>query len=239
LQQAPSSHQLEWINTDSQCLLKFATQSGRSNQRLPLATQQMQHRQLLAACLAAATAALLLTGAASAQCPGHGWTHRAHSCYKWFSEPNYWFQAEQTCLSHRAQLASIQSEQENRLVGRLSHCRDAWIGLFGTDLDRLADPTSYRWTDGVGGVGSFERHNFSQLDSVHKPLIRSDGEWWLNSLYHERHPFVCKLSANSSSLSSRCPSGWWLHDKQCYVMPQFEAADCGTSRLVVNKAIHC
>ncbi|PAA50917.1 hypothetical protein BOX15_Mlig019923g2, partial [Macrostomum lignano] len=201
----------------------------RSNQRLPLATQQMQHRQLLAASLAAATAALLLTGAASAQCPGHGWTHRAHSCYKWFSEPNYWFQAEQTCLSHRAQLASIQSEQENRLVGRLSHCRDAWIGLFGTDLDRLADPTSYRWTDG-GGVGSFERHNFSQLDSVHKPLIRSDGEWWLNSLYHERHPFVCKLSANSSSLvdlwwrsKGRCPSGWWLHDKQCYVMPQFEA----------------
>ncbi|PAA85076.1 hypothetical protein BOX15_Mlig009022g2, partial [Macrostomum lignano] len=200
----------------------------RSNQRLPLPTQQMQHRQLLAACLAAATAALLLTGA-SAQCPGHGWTHRAHSCYKWFSEPNYWFQAEQTCLSHRAQLASIQSEQENRLVGRLSHCRDAWIGLFGTDLDRLADPTSYRWTDG-GGVGSFERHNFSQLDSVHKPLIRSDGEWWLNSLYHERHPFVCKLSANSSSLvdlwwrsKGRCRSGWWLHDKQCYVMPQFEA----------------
>uniref|UniRef100_A0A1I8GMM7 C-type lectin domain-containing protein n=3 Tax=Macrostomum lignano TaxID=282301 RepID=A0A1I8GMM7_9PLAT len=219
----------EWINADSQCLLKFATQSGRSNQRLPLATQQMQHRQLLAACLAAATAALLLTGAASAQCPGHGWTHRAHSCYKWFSEPNYWFQAEQTCLSHRAHLASIQSEQENRLVGRLSHCRDAWIGLFGTDLDRLADPTSYRWTDG-GGVGSFERHNFSQLDSVHKPLIRSDGEWWLNSLYHERHPFVCKLSANSSSLvdlwwrsKGRCPSGWWLHDEQCYVMPQFEA----------------
>uniref|UniRef100_A0A1I8FEQ1 C-type lectin domain-containing protein n=1 Tax=Macrostomum lignano TaxID=282301 RepID=A0A1I8FEQ1_9PLAT len=203
--EAPSSHQLEWINTDSQCLLKFATQSGRSNQRLPLATQQMQHRQLLAACLAAATAALCCSPAPPLLSVRTRMdTPSSLMCYKWFSEPNYWFQAEQTCLSHRAQLASIKSEQENRLVGRLSHCRDALDRFVRHDLDRLADPTSYRWTDGRS-----------------QPLIRSDVV--LNSLYHERHPFVCKLSANSAGLSKPMSSGWWLHDKQCYVMPQFEA----------------
>ncbi|PAA54947.1 hypothetical protein BOX15_Mlig034557g1 [Macrostomum lignano] len=143
---------------------------------------------------------LLLLGAASAasknRCDSlgsnsEGWILHSGSCYRWTESPDYWYTAEQACKAEDGHLVSIGSQTENTLVGRLTYCRTAWLGRYGTHADRLNDSASYRWTDGSSAV-AFQRHDFAKLYSPHQPLVTAENLVWLNNLYHDRQGYVCK-----------------------------------------------
>uniref|UniRef100_A0A1I8GE24 C-type lectin domain-containing protein n=1 Tax=Macrostomum lignano TaxID=282301 RepID=A0A1I8GE24_9PLAT len=182
---------------------------------------------------------LLLLGAASAasknRCDSlgsnsEGWILHSGSCYRWTESPDYWYTAEQACKAEDGHLVSIGSQTENTLVGRLTYCRTAWLGRYGTHADRLNDSASYRWTDGSSAV-AFQRHDFAKLYSPHQPLVTAENLVWLNNLYHDRQGYVCKApvarqaktDSNPPPPGPACPSGWYSFGDYCYQQPGFKA----------------
>ncbi|XP_042071884.1 ladderlectin [Haplochromis burtoni] len=66
-------------------------------------------------------------------CPG-GWTKYGHRCFFFNSTVASWADAEKSCKSMRAHLASVRNIKEYREIQRLTGKKESWIG--GTDASK-------------------------------------------------------------------------------------------------------
>ncbi|XP_005754320.1 type-2 ice-structuring protein-like isoform X1 [Pundamilia nyererei] len=74
-------------------------------------------------------------------CPG-GWTKYGHRCFFFNSTVASWADAEKSCKSMRAHLASVRNIKEYREIQRLTGKKESWIG--GTDASKEG---KWLWSD--------------------------------------------------------------------------------------------
>lgn len=176
---------------------------------------------------AAAAAAHPQEAAFFNSCPrGADWIRYRDSCFKFYEHDEYWYVAEQQCRQHGGHLVSIDDKAKNSFVAKLTYCRSSWIGRYAVNVDKLRDPTNYRWTDGT--TSSYHSHNFSTIQSIHEPLISVSNQQWYNRVYHSRDQFVCEVrvaGGGGGGSGNKCGSGLWKYlDGQCYHISPYPLA---------------
>jgi len=116
--------------------------------------------------------------------------NETNSCYKVYFNAK-WNDAEATCVSDGAHLASIHSGSENSFVAALSRTglssstpHQTWIGLYTTDKN-----TNWNWTD--GSPVDFYNWAPSQPDHAGKEncvqLYSDNSEWSSESKWYEKY----------------------------------------------------
>uniref|UniRef100_A0A8C6S6I8 C-type lectin domain-containing protein n=1 Tax=Neogobius melanostomus TaxID=47308 RepID=A0A8C6S6I8_9GOBI len=130
-------------------------------------------------------------------CPD-GWTPFGTRCFKFFDSHFSWTQAEKSCQSHGANLASIHSAEENAFVVDLikeatGENRKTWIG----GHDRVQE-NLWMWTDGsvwdYAIWASGEPNNTGERE--HFVEINYSATHWND--YHEDHvqSYICARDAS-------------------------------------------
>jgi hypothetical protein len=157
---------------------------------------------------------------------GANWVRYNNYCYLFHEEDAYWYVAEQDCKRYGGHLVSIVNSAENSLVAKMTYCESAFIGRFAINVDKLSDPTNYRWTDGSSSPSGYHNHDFTSITSIHEPLISVSDEKWRNRVYHSRDKYVCKARYQGSGGGNNvtCDEGWVLVGNDCYRMPKDTAS---------------
>ncbi|XP_040887724.1 macrophage mannose receptor 1-like [Toxotes jaculatrix] len=146
----------------------------------------------------------------STRCP-HGWTRYGRRCFYYFPTTRTWAQAEKTCQSMNANLASVHNIQEYHKIQRMIQSRtheykEAWIG--GSDAQ---EEGTWLWSDGsrlnylnwCSGQPDnfFSQHCLKMNYSGHK--------CWDDDWCDYRRPFVC--ARKIFFLFCRCDAAEHLH----------------------------
>ncbi|XP_071527696.1 macrophage mannose receptor 1-like isoform X2 [Panulirus ornatus] len=150
-------------------------------------------------------------------------------CYRTYSTPKTWHDAEETCVGEGSHLASLKEVTEGAMVWVLSlqdDCRDAWIGF-----SNLHDQHQFIWSDGWPTTytnwgpnqpnASLTDHNCVRLDS-HTGL-------WISEKCNQWRPFICKYQDEEAPtpeppVTGHCPSHDWLDlgGAYCYLTGQMK-----------------
>ncbi|KAK7877282.1 hypothetical protein WMY93_031997 [Mugilogobius chulae] len=90
------------------------------------------------------------------------WTQFGSRCFKFLSDKKTWTDAEDSCMTLDAHLASIHSSEENKFVSNLAKGAYAWLG--GSDA---AQEGNWQWTDGSAwDFTQWQRHEPSNSGRV-------------------------------------------------------------------------
>ncbi|PAA88146.1 hypothetical protein BOX15_Mlig010203g1 [Macrostomum lignano] len=156
---------------------------------------------------------------------GSEWVRFGDYCYWWSgNRSEYWEPAERRCVDQfNGHLASVTSMFEDSFIAKLTYCRSTWLGYYAVNLDLLDQPSNYRWTDRSILTNFVPPHNFSRIPDIHYPLVSAENLQWINRVYHDRHPYVCKVKTPERNRTCDCPNGWQQLNGYCYTMPRFEA----------------
>uniref|UniRef100_A0A8C6TLP1 C-type lectin domain-containing protein n=1 Tax=Neogobius melanostomus TaxID=47308 RepID=A0A8C6TLP1_9GOBI len=152
-------------------------------------------------CLAAA---LLTAGDAVGNdqgCPA-GWTPFGTRCFKFFDSTSTWTNAEKTCHSQGANLASIHSADENAFIIRLireatGEDRQTWIGGHDAFKDDV-----WMWTDGsvwdYSNWAPRQPDNFLNREKFLMVNWRANpGSAWDDGPEHEPRAYICAKNTSS------------------------------------------
>ena len=102
-----------------------------------------------------------------------GYTRISSKCIRIFNSPSTWLSALVTCVKEGGILASVQSEEEQDTLTRLSPA-GAWIGL-----SDIQGEGSFSWVDGAPlNYTKWRRDQPNNAGMTqHCVLSRPDGEW--------------------------------------------------------------
>ncbi|XP_054039483.1 C-type lectin domain family 4 member G-like isoform X1 [Rissa tridactyla] len=108
-----------------------------------LAEVKQEQNRTLALLDAALEEARNLSEILCTRCPA-GWQQFAKTCYFFSSAAIHWLAAKEHCTRFNAQLAVVNTEQENKfLANHIMENRVFWLGL--TDMDK---ESNWQWVDG-------------------------------------------------------------------------------------------
>ncbi|XP_074423069.1 C-type lectin domain family 4 member E-like isoform X2 [Larus michahellis] len=108
-----------------------------------LAEVKQEQNRTLALLNAALEEARNLSEILCTRCPA-GWQQFAKTCYFFSSAAMHWLAAKEHCTRFNAQLAVVNTEQENKfLANHIMENRVFWLGL--TDMDK---ESNWQWVDG-------------------------------------------------------------------------------------------
>ncbi|NXW38467.1 CLC4G protein, partial [Phaetusa simplex] len=108
-----------------------------------LAEVKQEQNRTLALLDAALEEARNLSEILCTRCPA-GWEQFAKTCYFFSSAAIHWLAAKEHCAHFNAQLAIVDTEQENKfLANHIMENRVFWLGL--TDMDK---ESNWQWVDG-------------------------------------------------------------------------------------------
>jgi len=176
---------------------------------------------------------VLTLGAAHAKVCRPGWTNSEDGqCFKAFSTPKSWRDAEAKCVSEGGHLAKIMNrQQQSTVLSLLDHQPwgiKLWIG--GTEAAKAGE---WRWTDGTlmtytswapgmprlgtGGTGKGSKWNgeCTLMHGLHGANRCYDGGWY-DSPCSGRAPFVCSEHGTPQTQFQGCPSGWQFSEGACF-----------------------
>merc|ERR1712188_334964 len=176
---------------------------------------------------------ILTLGAAHAKVCRPGWTNSDDGqCFKAFSTPKSWRDAEAKCVSEGGHLAKIMNrQQQSTVLSLLDHQPwgiKLWIG--GTEAAKAGE---WRWTDGTlmtytswapgmprlgtGGTGKGSKWNgeCTLMHGLHGANRCYDGGWY-DSPCSGRAPFVCSEHGTPQTQFQGCPSGWQFSEGACF-----------------------
>ncbi|KAG5858198.1 snake venom C-type Lectin precursor [Bothrops jararaca] len=132
---------------------------------------------------------LSLSGTA-ADCPSDWSSHEGH-CYRVFTEPKNWADAEKFCTQQQTggHLVSFQSSKEADFVLKLAQ-QSIDYGIFWMGLSNLWNQCSSKWSDGSSVsyenvVGRTVKKCFA-LEKEQEFFV------WINIYCGQQNPFVCK-----------------------------------------------
>eukprot|EP00092_Neocalanus_flemingeri_P012037 GFUD01012976.1.p1 GENE.GFUD01012976.1~~GFUD01012976.1.p1 ORF type:complete len:202 (-),score=25.93 GFUD01012976.1:357-962(-) len=120
-------------------------------------------------------------------CPT-GWEKYGTSCYKYFSAPLNWLDAESVCVLHQGWLASIESAGENSFIDGIA-TDYAWIGGF-----RIFPAVSPFWAWIDGYTFAYTNWATGQPDNVDQKCVQLyvNGYYWDDDFCEERKAYVCE-----------------------------------------------
>nr|XP_045606294.1 macrophage mannose receptor 1-like isoform X2 [Procambarus clarkii] len=134
-------------------------------------------------------------------------------CYRPSNVTKSWQEAESTCVSEGAHLASVHDLAEDAFMWVLAQeisVDDAWIGF-----NNLQDEQVYRWSDGWPAM--YSNWDNGQPNASVSACVRvksANGRWSAESCDGVR-PFICKfyngtVPTPDPPLTGRCPDSRWL-----------------------------
>ena len=142
----------------------------------------------------------------SVLCPESWYLFNGH-CYQSNSDKVTYDVASSVCkeANVKAELASIHSEVENRVLSKQQSRDEAFIGLknFGSG--------DWEWTD--GSRNNYSQWGESQPGGEECAVLHQSGDWTSADCDH-KSAFHCKLTV-SAFLS--CPLGWEIFNGGCYL----------------------
>ncbi|XP_066049174.1 regenerating islet-derived protein 4 [Chamaea fasciata] len=153
---------------------------------------------------AAARLALLLLGCAGLlrpvdgryinYCPD-GWSYYKLSCFKYFTEPRTWDEAESQCqdLKKGAHLAWVEDSREaatlRKAISYYQRVQPVWIGLLKSEESQV-----WQWTTGKGYSAAGEiPGNGARGGSCATLTHHSVFSVWASADCSGKHPYICKF----------------------------------------------
>ncbi|XP_062502919.1 adhesion G protein-coupled receptor L2-like [Corticium candelabrum] len=165
-----------------------------------------------------------------------GWTAFNNSCYKVFSESLTWVYARVSCLTMKADLASISSIDENKFLSKLSG-QSVWIGL---NSIVPVKQRRYVWSDST--PLSFLSHGIDRGSNLGVVVLEGASEkegYWTRMSCNDSSSYICQkaykcndlrepengvLHPHNTSVGSEarfsCNSGYKLHGNSTLVCQQ-------------------
>ncbi|NXM58023.1 REG4 protein, partial [Illadopsis cleaveri] len=129
-------------------------------------------------------------------CPD-GWYYYKLSCFKYFTEPRTWDEAESRCqdLQKGAHLAWVEDSREaatlRRTISYYQRVQPVWIGL-----QKSKESQVWQWATGKGYSASSEiAGNGARGGSCALPLPVSPAVFsvWASADCSRKHHFICKF----------------------------------------------
>ncbi|XP_029637775.1 C-type mannose receptor 2-like isoform X2 [Octopus sinensis] len=148
-----------------------------------------------------------------------GWEYYNGTCYKFFSEPMSWHNAQFTCEMEDSELITIEDRTVQFHVNDLAmkYLKSVWIGLrYIEDEDKGA--YEWQWTNGKQvSINFWNEGRFPFIKEQVKnntcafadPYIKTVNIW-LSGECHSLKPFMCQKKTGT------CVDGWEQHQDSCY-----------------------
>uniref|UniRef100_A0A8C2SYC1 Macrophage mannose receptor 1-like n=1 Tax=Coturnix japonica TaxID=93934 RepID=A0A8C2SYC1_COTJA len=157
-----------------------------------------------------ATAPPLSSAAPKPTCP-EGWISNDHasSCYKVNIKKKSWIEARDFCRQIGGDLATINNEEEIKMISRLVHF---WIGIYSLNPDE-----GFAWSDG-SPVSTLIFHQICLVKMSWGLYMQ-----WLLSLCEEQHNWVCQIKkAHLTCLPEykTTADGWVIYEDKLYYISQ-------------------
>ncbi|XP_068212227.1 macrophage mannose receptor 1-like isoform X2 [Palaemon carinicauda] len=142
-------------------------------------------------------------------------------CYRSEETPKSWEDAEKTCVSEGAHLASAYDMHEGAflwILGQDGKIPNPWIGL-----NNQKDPNTYQWSDNWPVSYSNWGEEQPQVNVTDKNCVMLDSEdgYWYNERCNELKPFLCKHSEDQAPspgppVTGHCPDETWTSSPGAY-----------------------
>nr|XP_046274501.1 galactose-specific lectin nattectin-like [Scatophagus argus] len=106
---------------------------------------------------------LLVTPATAGPCCD-GWTHFEDRCFRVVDTSATWSDGESACISHGANLVSVENEHEHQFLMSLAHKFSPHAGAVWTGGNDAVEENTWRWSD--GSPFSYHKWNAGEPNNV-------------------------------------------------------------------------
>ncbi|XP_041359588.1 uncharacterized protein LOC121375929 [Gigantopelta aegis] len=184
---------------------------GTKGQYIRISKSNLKPTQLNFFCDALLLCEVEVDATPAVDCP-MGFERNQDSCYYFADEyAESWFNARDACQTMGADLAVIESQDENNFIkGRLATIAGNNTRSFYAGLHKLNDKTTWRWIDpeAVTGVPSGPPNNASAFSDwrigqgteprnhcmlFNRPNTTAPFEWYHKKCYYSRY-YICEVS---------------------------------------------
>ncbi|KAK2890968.1 hypothetical protein QQF64_007116 [Cirrhinus molitorella] len=122
-----------------------------------------------------------------------GWQQFGRNCFKFFSNPMPWMDAELQCLSYGGNLASVHSHNENAFIKLTISKKTLWIGGYDAVSEGM-----WLWSDGTKMKFKLwrakEPNNLGGKENCLTMNAGTPGKW-NDEECTDKFPFVCSIPA--------------------------------------------
>ena len=103
--------------------------------------------------------------------------------YTYHTTEKNWTGAEAECQREGSHLASVTSEEVNRVVNRVAGDKGHWLGA-------RRESGKWRWSD--NSSWGFTKWQDGEQDHGDGSCVNSDGGWWYHVACEAKYPFICQ-----------------------------------------------